>query len=78
MSTACELKEFNMYTCTVLETRNVVCKNVKVICTTPFTSAHGGDYAHMLEFFMVVDFPNGKFGQHLYKNECNYFSVFIF
>lgn len=73
VSTACELKEFNMYKCTIPEVRHVKCKDMKVTCITPFTSANGGDYAHMLELFMVVDFPNGKFGQHLFKNKGIFF-----
>lgn len=60
MSTPCLIAEFDMTICTLDEVRYVVCKDLKVKCTTPNSSANGGDYAHMLELFMVVDFPNGK------------------
>lgn len=60
MSTPCLITEFDMTTCTLDEVRHVVCKELKVKCITPNSSANGGDYAHMLELFMVVDFPNGK------------------
>lgn len=49
-----------MYNCTIEEVRLVQCKDLKLKCITPFTSANGGDYAHMLELFMVVDFPDGQ------------------
>lgn len=49
-----------MYKCTIDEVRHVHSKDLILECTTPYTSANGGDYAHMLELFMVVDFPNGQ------------------
>lgn len=49
-----------MHKCTIDETRFVHSKNLKFECSTPYSSANGGDYAHMLELFMVVDFPNGQ------------------
>jgi len=49
-----------MYKCTIDEVRHVHSKNLILECTTPYSSANGGDYAHMLELFMVVDFPNGQ------------------
>lgn len=48
-----------MYKCTMDETRHVKCKDLKLKCTTPYSSSNGGDFGHMLELFMVVDFPNG-------------------
>lgn len=60
------MKEFDMYKCTVAEVRLVQCKDLKFKCVTPYSSTNGGDYAHMLELFMVVDFPNG---QKLYDKE---------
>lgn len=60
VSTAAIVKEFDMYKCTIPEARYVQCKDLKLKCSTPYTSAKGGDYAQMLELFMVVDFPNGK------------------
>lgn len=48
-----------MYTCTINEVQYLECKNLKLDCNTPYTSANGGDYGHMLEIFMIVDFPNG-------------------
>lgn len=53
------MKQFDMYKCTVAEVRLVQCKNLRYKCVTPYSSTNGGDYAHMLELFMVVDFPNG-------------------
>jgi len=47
-----------MYKCTIAEVRHVQCKDIEMECSTPYASARGGDYAHMLEMFMVVDFPN--------------------
>lgn len=49
-----------MLKCTVAEVRLVQCKNLRFKCVTPYSSTNGGDYAHMLELFMVVDFPNGQ------------------
>lgn len=49
-----------MLSCTIAEVRHVEKRNLKFECITPFTSANGGDYAHMLELFMIVDFPNGQ------------------
>jgi len=49
-----------MYKCTIEEVRHVHSKDLVLECITPYTSANGGDYAHMLELFMVVDFPNGQ------------------
>lgn len=60
MSDACLIKEFDMHKCTIDEVRYVHCKDLKLNCIIPFTSANGGDYAHMLELFMKVEFPNGK------------------
>lgn len=60
VSNACLIKKFDMYKCTIKEVRHVHCKNLMLECTTPYSSANGGDYAHMLELFMVVDFPNGQ------------------
>ncbi|XP_027840234.2 uncharacterized protein LOC114121922 [Aphis gossypii] len=60
VSNACLIKKFDMYKCTINEVRHVHCKDLKLECSTPYSSANGGDYAHMLELFMVVDFPNGQ------------------
>ncbi|XP_060847189.1 protein arginine N-methyltransferase 1-like [Rhopalosiphum padi] len=60
VSNACLIKKFDMYKCTISEVRHVHCKDLKLECSTPYSSANGGDYAHMLELFMVVDFPNGQ------------------
>lgn len=48
-----------MHKCTIEEVRHVHCENLKFKCVTPLTSANGGGYAHIIELFMVVDFPNG-------------------
>ncbi|XP_060858397.1 uncharacterized protein LOC132935795 [Metopolophium dirhodum] len=60
VSNACLIKKFDMNKCTIDEVRHVHSKDLILECTTPYTSANGGDYAHMLELFMVVDFPNGQ------------------
>ncbi|XP_025196022.1 probable protein arginine N-methyltransferase 1.2 [Melanaphis sacchari] len=60
VSNACLIKKFDMYKCTINEVRYVHSKDLSLKCSTPYTSANGGDYAHMLELFMVVDFPNGQ------------------
>lgn len=60
VSNACLIKKFDMYKCTINEVRHVHCKDLQLECSTPYSSANGGDYAHMLELFMVVDFPNGQ------------------
>jgi len=52
------------------EVRHVHTKDLILECTTPNTSANGGDYAHMLELFMVVDFPNG---QKIVDDKGNFF-----
>lgn len=77
-----------MYKCTISEARYVQCKDLKLKCSTPYTSARGGDYAQMLELFMVVDFPNGqilKEGEGIYfsNNSITFYSflnkfVFVF
>lgn len=66
VSTACLMKTFDMYKCTVADIRLIQCKDLKYKCITPYSSVNGGDYGHMLELFMVVDFPNGK---ELYSNK---------
>lgn len=53
------MKTFDMYKCTIADIRLVQCKDLKYKCVTPYSSTNGGDYGHMLELFMVVDFPNG-------------------
>lgn len=58
MSSPCLVKKFDMYKCTIAEARHVQSNNMKLVCSTPYTSPNGGDYAHMLELFMVVDFPD--------------------
>lgn len=66
-----------MQTCTIDEVRFVQCNNVTLKCLTPYSSTNGGDYAHMLEFFMVVDFPNGQ-GLNNNQNIGIYkFNIFI-
>lgn len=70
MSTPGLIKSFNMYECTIDEVRYVQCKDLKLKCSTPFTSANGGDYAHMLELFMVVEFPDGE---NIYDSGINNF-----
>jgi len=73
VSNACLIKKFDMNKCTIDEVRHVHSRDLILECTTPYTSANGGDYAHMLELFMVVDFPNG---QNIDDGKCNFFSVF--
>lgn len=69
------LKEFDMYKCTIDDVRYVHCKNIKFKCVMPFMSTNWGDYAHMLELFMVVDFPDGmKSGN---ENNEGYFIYFF-
>lgn len=48
-----------MYKCTINDARYLECTNLKLKCSTPYATAYGGDYGHMFEIFMVVDFPNG-------------------
>lgn len=70
-----QMKEFDMYKCTIDDVRHVHCKNIKFKCVMPFTSTNWGDYAHMLELFMVVDFPDGmKSGN---ENNEGYFIYFF-
>lgn len=71
-----------MLSCTIAEVRHVEVRNLKFKCITPFTSANGGDYAHMLELFMIVDFPNGKEllnnkGSFYYINFCTVFIILL-
>lgn len=60
MSYACLMKKFDMYKCTIAETRHVECKDLKFKCFVNYPKASGRGYGHMLELFMVVDFPNGE------------------
>lgn len=55
-----------MLKCSIEDLRYVQSKNITLHCITPFTSSNGGEYGHMLEMFMVVDFPNGH---SKYKNK---------
>lgn len=64
-----------MHSCTIAEVRHIENKDLKFDCITPFTSANGGDYAHMLELFMIVDFPNG---QELLNNKGILFLLYSF
>ncbi|VVC44125.1 Protein arginine N-methyltransferase,S-adenosyl-L-methionine-dependent methyltransferase [Cinara cedri] len=59
VSNTCLIKEFNMYKCNITEAQHLECKDLKLRCSTPYASANSGDFGHMLEIFMVVDFPNG-------------------
>jgi len=51
------IKEFDMNTCTIAEARHVQCNDLIFKCITPDSNINGGDYAHMIELFMKVDFP---------------------
>lgn len=76
MSNVCSIKVFDMYKCTIDDVRHVQCRNLKFKCIMPLMSANWGDYAHMLELFMVVEFPDGvKLGN---KNNEGYFIHLFF
>lgn len=49
-----------MHKCTIAEVRCIQTKDLKFKCIAPFGNSQGRDYAHMLELFMEVNFPNGK------------------
>lgn len=67
-----------MHECTINDVRHVQCEELKLVCATPFTSANGGDYAHIIELFMVVDFPDGqKVNDKNKKGNFNLFYKFI-
>lgn len=51
---------FDMHKCTINDVRHVHCNELTFECASPFTGANGGDYAHIIELFMVVDFPDGQ------------------
>lgn len=59
MSSTGLIKTFDMYKCTIDETRYVQCTDLKLECIIPYAT-NKGEYAHMLELFMIVDFPNGQ------------------
>lgn len=60
MSYACLMKTFDMHKCTIADTRHVECKDLTFKCFVNYSKITGTGYGHMLELFMVVDFPNGE------------------
>lgn len=60
MSYACLMKKFDMHECTIADTRHVECKDLTFKCFVNYSKITGTGYGHMLELFMVVDFPIEK------------------